>query len=80
MSSRGDGSGLCKCSGGNRSKGRQESPEMGGTAEPVGTARKLGKVPVDLHRTTCKVPVALDYISKIEASGRVGKKRRSVRC
>jgi hypothetical protein len=37
-------------------------------------------VSVDMHGTTCKVPVALDYIGKIEASGRAGKKRRTIRC
>jgi len=44
------------------------------------TARKLGKVSVDMHGTSCKVPVALDYIAKIEASGRAGKKRKTIRC
>ena len=44
------------------------------------TARKLGKVSVDMHGTSCKVPVALDYIGKIESMGRVGKKRKTIRC
>jgi len=44
------------------------------------TARKLGKVSVDMHGTSCKVPVALEYIGKIEASGRAGKKRKTIRC
>jgi 3-methyladenine DNA glycosylase AlkD len=44
------------------------------------TAQKLGKVSVDMHGTSCKVPVALDYIGKIEASGRAGKKRKTIRC
>jgi 3-methyladenine DNA glycosylase AlkD len=50
------------------------------TKQAKATARKLGKVSVDMHGTTCKVPVALDYIGKIEASGRAGKKRRTIRC
>jgi len=50
------------------------------TKQAKATARKLGKVSVDMHGTSCKVPVALDYIGKIEASGRAGKKRRTIRC
>ena len=44
------------------------------------TAKKLGKVSVDMHGTSCKVPVALDYIGKVEAAGRAGKKRKTIRC
>ncbi len=44
------------------------------------TAKKLGKVAVDTHGTSCKVPVALDAITKIEGMGRVGKKRKTIRC
>jgi 3-methyladenine DNA glycosylase AlkD len=43
-------------------------------------ARKLGKVAVEMGGTACKVPVALDYIAKIEDSGRGGKKRKTIRC
>ena len=43
-------------------------------------ARKLGRVAVDMHGTSCKVPVALDYIAKVEAKGRAGKKRKTIRC
>ncbi len=48
--------------------------------EAKASARKLGKVSVDMHGTSCKVPVALDYIGKIEAMGRAGKKRKTIRC
>ncbi len=41
------------------------------------TAKKLGKVEVDMNGTACKVPVALDYIEKM---GRAGKKRKTIRC
>jgi len=44
------------------------------------TAKKLGKVSVDMGDTACKVPVALDYIKKIEKAGRAGKKRKAIRC
>jgi len=44
------------------------------------TARSLGKVDVDMGGTSCKVPPALMTIEKIEAMGRVGKKRETMRC
>ena len=44
------------------------------------TARKLGKVAVDMGGTACKVPLAVEYIAKIEKSGRGGKKRKTIRC
>jgi hypothetical protein len=44
------------------------------------TAKRLGKVSVDMHGTSCKVPVALDTITKIEGMGRAGKKRKTIRC
>ena len=44
------------------------------------TAKKLGKVAVDVGNTSCKVPLALEYIEKIENSGRAGKKRKAIRC
>ncbi len=44
------------------------------------TAKKLGKVTVDVGDTACKVPVATDYIEKIEKMGRIGKKRKTIKC
>lgn len=44
------------------------------------TARKLGQVTVDMGETSCKVPLATDYIDKVESMGRVGKKRKTIRC
>jgi 3-methyladenine DNA glycosylase AlkD len=43
-------------------------------------ARKIGKVSVDMGGTACKVPLALDYIEKIEKMGRVGQKKKTVIC
>lgn len=43
-------------------------------------ARKLGKVHVDMGDTACKVPLATQYIEKIEKMGRVGKKRKTMKC
>ena len=46
----------------------------------VAVARSIGEVFVDMGGTSCKVPLALDYIRKVEARGSLGKKRRSARC
>ncbi|QDU10004.1 DNA alkylation repair protein [Gimesia aquarii] len=43
-------------------------------------AKKVGVVPVDMGDTACKVPQALTYIEKIESAGRVGKKRKTIKC
>lgn len=44
------------------------------------TAKKLGKVEVDMNGTSCKVPLAAEYIAKVEKAGRTGKKRKTVKC
>lgn len=43
-------------------------------------AKKIGKVSVDMGDTACKVPLATEYIAKVESMGRVGKKRNSAKC
>jgi 3-methyladenine DNA glycosylase AlkD len=43
-------------------------------------AATIGKVSVDMGGTSCKVPLATEYIKKIEAKGYTGKKRKSARC
>lgn len=43
-------------------------------------AEAIGKVEVDMGDTACKVPFAPDYIDKVVKSGRLGKKRKRVRC
>lgn len=58
---------------------------VGGYVKPLAKAAKamakrLGKVEVDMGDTSCKVPVALDYIMKMESTGHAGKKRKSIRC
>lgn len=50
------------------------------TNEATKTAKKIGKVAVDMGGTSCKVPLAADYIKKVVDSGRVGKKRKTSRC
>ena len=43
-------------------------------------ARKIGKVEVDVGDTSCKVPLALEYIDKMIARGNAGQKRKTVKC
>jgi hypothetical protein len=43
-------------------------------------ARQIGVVSVDMGETACKVPIATAYIEKIEAAGRAGQKRKTIRC
>jgi 3-methyladenine DNA glycosylase AlkD len=44
------------------------------------TAKAIGVVSVDMGDTACKVPLASDSIAKIESQGRVGKKRKTIKC
>ena len=44
------------------------------------TAKKIGKISVDMNGTACKVPLANDYIEKAIKMGRIGKKRKTARC
>ncbi len=48
--------------------------------EAKAVAKVIGKVEVDMGDTSCKVPLASEYIGKVEAMGRVGKKRKSAKC
>ena len=43
-------------------------------------AKAVGAVSVDMGETACKVPLASDYIAKIESKGRVGQKRKTIKC
>jgi 3-methyladenine DNA glycosylase AlkD len=44
------------------------------------TAAKVGAVSIDVGDTACKVRLASESIAKAEASGKVGKKRKTIRC
>lgn len=44
------------------------------------SAQRIGAVSVDVGETDCKIPLATAYIAKIEAAGRVGQKRKAIRC
>ncbi len=43
-------------------------------------AKAMGEVTVDFGKTGCKVPPALEYIAKAEAAGKIGKKKKTIRC
>lgn len=43
-------------------------------------AENMGTVTVDMGGTTCKVPLASEYIQKVVDKGRIGTKRKTVRC
>ena len=58
---------------------------VGGYVKPLAkaaraTARKIGKVDVDMGTTSCKVPLASDYIDKMASSGRAFRKRKTIKC
>jgi 3-methyladenine DNA glycosylase AlkD len=44
------------------------------------TAEKIGPVSADLGCNQCAIPFAPDYIRKVEKSGGIGKKRKTVKC
>ncbi len=50
------------------------------TAKAKAAAKVIGAVEVDMGDTSCKVPDATAYITKIEQLGRVGKKRKHAAC
>jgi 3-methyladenine DNA glycosylase AlkD len=43
-------------------------------------AAKIGKVDVHMGQTACKVPLATEYIEKIERMGKTGKKKKTCIC
>lgn len=46
----------------------------------IATAKKIGKVDVDVGETSCKIPDAVAYIKKVKDRGAIGKKRKSPKC
>jgi hypothetical protein len=43
-------------------------------------AKQVGDVSVDVGDTDCKIPLATAYIEKVESRGRLGQKRKTIRC
>lgn len=50
------------------------------TKEAKKVATQVGKVSVFMGNTSCKVPLASDYIQKVEDVGKIGKKRKTAIC
>ncbi|MFD0827132.1 DNA alkylation repair protein [Neobacillus sp. M.A.Huq-85] len=48
--------------------------------EAMKVAEKIGKVHVDVGKTACKVPLAVDYIQKIDQKGKIGVKKKTCIC
>jgi hypothetical protein len=48
--------------------------------EAVMVADKIGKVHVNVGQTACKVPLATDYIKKMELRDKIGVKRKTCIC
>jgi 3-methyladenine DNA glycosylase AlkD len=58
---------------------------VGGYVKPLydlamETAKKIGKVEVDMNGTACKVPYAPDYLRMMKDRGKVGQKRKTAKC
>jgi 3-methyladenine DNA glycosylase AlkD len=49
-------------------------------AQAKKTAQRIGAVTVDMGETACQVPLATTAIAKAESSGKLGKKRKTMRC
>ena len=50
------------------------------TEAAVRTARSIGPVKVDIGDTSCKVPLATEYIRKVQDRGTIGRKRKMAKC
>jgi 3-methyladenine DNA glycosylase AlkD len=50
------------------------------TARAKAAAKAIGPVEVDMGDTACKLPDVVGYIAKMEAAGKHGAKRKTVRC
>jgi 3-methyladenine DNA glycosylase AlkD len=50
------------------------------TGQALETAAKIGRVSVDMGGTACKIPLATEYIQKVQKRGAIGKKRKTTKC
>jgi hypothetical protein len=48
--------------------------------EALAVAAAIGKVDVNVGQTACKVPLATEYIRKVEEAGKTGKKKKTCIC
>ena len=49
-------------------------------AKAIATARKVGRVEIDMGDTACQVPEAESYILKCRRGAPIAPKRKTVRC
>jgi 3-methyladenine DNA glycosylase AlkD len=50
------------------------------TGAALETAAKIGTVSVNMGETACEVPLAAEYIKKVQDRGSIGKKRKTAKC
>lgn len=50
------------------------------TNAAIDAGKKIGKVEVNMGKTACKVPSSPEYIKKIKDQGKIGVKRKTVKC
>lgn len=50
------------------------------TPKAKSVGESIGQISVEMASKACKVPLAIDYIKKVEDKGRLGKKRKTARC
>lgn len=48
--------------------------------QAIETAKKIGKVDVEMGGTACQVPEVISYLKKLETANRLWKKRKTARC
>jgi hypothetical protein len=49
-------------------------------AQAMATGKHLSAVSVGVGDTDCKIPLATQYIEKVKAAGKLGQKRKTIRC
>lgn len=50
------------------------------TEEVMEVGKRMGKVKVNMGETSCKVPFIPDYLAKLKSNGRIGFKKKTVKC
>lgn len=48
--------------------------------QAIEVAYRIGKVKVDMSKTACKVPYVIEYIEKVKKAGKLGVKRKTMKC
>ncbi len=43
-------------------------------------ANIIGKVNVSMGKTACKIPSAIEYVEKVKKAGKLGQKRKTIKC